>query len=179
MHSSHIVGAACLAAAITPWAAPTSAVDAATTRRHEIQGGWIGILPCIPTAATPEPGRPTTLRRFTCISGTFWDGMWTGQTHFVATGTVDLVSGNMSTTIDETFYGVATEERSRGTLHLLGTVTVDGASSTVRVHEVIVGGTGEFAGAMGDVVFEGAQLSAVSGHGGYHGWWSRPSTSQR
>jgi hypothetical protein len=178
MHSSRIVGAALLAAAITPWAAPPSAVGAATTARHEIQGGWIGALPCVITAAIPEPGRPTTLRPATCTSGTVWDGVWTGQTHFVAVGTLDLVSGDLSATIDETFYGVTTEDRSYGTLHLLGTISIDGATSTARVHEVVVGGTGQFAGAMGDVVFEGTQVSAVSGHGGYHGWWSRPSTSQ-
>ncbi|MEA2617439.1 MAG: hypothetical protein QOE72_3222 [Chloroflexota bacterium] len=178
MRRSHIVGAAFLAVAITPWAAPPSPVGAATPARKEIQGGWIGALPCVTTAATPEPGRPTTLRPATCVSGTFWDGVWTGHTHFVATGTQDLVSGDMSMTIDEIFYGVATEDHSRGTLHLLGTITIDGATSTVRVHEVVVGGTGQFAGAVGDVVFEGTQLSAVSGHGGYHGWWSRPSTPQ-
>jgi hypothetical protein len=179
MRISHIVWAAFLTAVLAPWAAPALAVGATTTGHQEIQGGWIGALPCVPTTATPEPGQPTTLRPYTCTSGTFWDGGWTGQTHFVATGTLDLVSGDASMTIDETFSGVATEDRSHGTLHLLGTITLDGATSTARIHEVIVGGTGQLADAVGDVVFEGTQLSAVGGHGGYHGWWSRPSASHR
>lgn len=168
--------AAFLTVALAAWAVPVSGAAEASNGRQEIHGGWIGVLPCIPMAAAPEPGQPTTLRRFTCTSGTFWDGAWTGQTHFVATGTLDLMSGDGSATIDETFYGVATGDRSHGTLHLVGTVILDGATSTLRVHEGVVGGTGQFADATGDVVFEGTQLGAVIGHGGYHGWWARPNS---
>lgn len=55
-----------------------------------------------------------------------------------------------------------------------GTFTIDGATQTVHVEETVVDGTGQFAGATGEVTFEGLDLLGIIGEGGYHGWWARP-----
>jgi hypothetical protein len=137
-----------------------------------VRGGWIGELPCLFTALAPGGSKPTVVS-FTCTSGTTWDGTWTGHTHYVVRATLDLVTGSGTGTIDETLVGIVTAGASPGTMHLLGTLNVDGATNTVEVDETIVGGTGAFAGSTGQVVFEGLQLSGVIGSGGYHGTWHR------
>lgn len=50
--------AALLTVALTAWAAPLSVVDAATTGRQEVQGGWIGAVPCLFTSVTPTRDIP-------------------------------------------------------------------------------------------------------------------------
>jgi hypothetical protein len=146
--------------------------DAMATSRGTVRGGWLGELPCGLTSVAPSPSTPTTLT-FSCASGTTWDGVWAGHTHYVVNGTLDLVTGNASGTIDETLVGVVTASASPGTLHLVGTFDVDGATNTIEVDETLVGGTGAFAASHGHVTFEGVQLSGAAGHGGYHGTWTR------
>jgi hypothetical protein len=159
---------------LAPFITPQLQVAAATARTEEAQGGWIEALPCPYTALAPAAGLPTTVS-WTCPAGTLWDGTWTGHTHFIAKGATDLVSGDGTGTLDETFVGTAPADHSKGSLHLLGDWVMDGASSTIRIHETIVDATGQFAGAKGQVTFEGL-LGGNLGHGGYHGWWSRPTT---
>ena len=149
------------------------ATHASTPTRTSVMGGWIGELPCVFTSATPTPSRPTLLP-ISCTSGTTWDGDWAGHTHYVVAGTLDVVTGNFHGTIDETLIGMVTRSRAVGTLHLIGTVDLDGATNTLVVAESLAGGTGPFAGAGGNVTFEGVQASGVIGHGGYHGMWTQP-----
>ncbi len=130
-----------------------------------VYGGWAGELPCIVTAATPNPAAPTVVP-LTCESGTTWDGAWTGHTHYVITTTADFTTGDSSGTIDETFVGVDRAKKTPGTLHLIGTVTADGATNTLVIKEHITGGSGAFAELTGNAVFEGTQLSGLVGHGG-------------
>jgi hypothetical protein len=143
------------------------AATASPNATPTVYGGWVGELPCLITAAAPNPAAPTVVP-LTCRSGTTWDGAWTGHTHYVITTTADLATGDSSGTIDETFVGVDTATSSPGTLHLTGTVTTHGADNTLVVTEQIVGGTGAFASTTGNAVFEGTQLSGLLGHGGYH-----------
>lgn len=150
-------------------------VSAAAPRTAQVQGGWIEALPCPFTTLAPVAGHPTTVS-FSCTAGTIWDGTWTGQTHFVIKGTMDLVSGDGTGTADETFVGSALADHSQGSLHFLGDWTLYGASNSYRGHEVIVDATGQFAGAKGEVTFEGMVAGLLGGHGGYRGWWSRPTT---
>jgi hypothetical protein len=102
-----------------------------------------------------------------------WDGTWTGHTVFVATGTFNAASGDADATIDRTFVGFVTADRAAGTMHLIGTMHIDGASNTESIHERIVSGTGVFAGSTGRIVVEGISIAGVLGHGGYHGTWRR------
>jgi hypothetical protein len=156
------------------FAAPELEVTAAAPPTAHVQGGWIEALPCPYTTLTPAAGHPTTVS-FTCTAGTLWDGTWTGHTYFVLKGTLDLVSGDGTGTADETFVGTALADHSQGTLHFLGDWTFYGATNSYRGHEVIVDAAGQFAGAKGEVDFEGME-AGLFGHGGYHGWWSRPTT---
>ena len=151
--------------------ASTLHVAAASSGRQSVQGGWVGELPCAVTSVRPAPGLTTA--RATCVSGTTWDGAWTGHTRYVVSGTFHLLSGDFNGSIDETFTGVATADRSFGTLHLLGSITVYGATNTIVIDERIVGGTQNFTGTTGRVVFVGVQYSGVVGHGGYSGYWTR------
>lgn len=146
---------------------PGPAATAASKGTSTVHGGWVGEMPCVITAATPNTDAPTVVP-VTCESGTTWDGAWTGHTHYVITTTADLATGDSSGTIDETFIGVDTATSTPGTLHLTGTVTANGADNTLVVDEHIVGGSGAFDGMTGHAVFEGTQLSGLVGHGGYH-----------
>jgi hypothetical protein len=144
----------------------------AAAAAEPVEGGWIEALPCAPLGFAPAAGGPTMVS-FTCTAGTLWDGAWTGQTHFVFRGTQDVTTGDGTGTLDETFVGVAPALHLQGSLHLLGDVVFHGASNSIRIHETIVDATGEFAGASGEVSFEGL-VSGTLGHGGYHGSWTHP-----
>ena len=152
---------------------PTAPVGAAEVESTEVVGGWVGELPCPFTSAKPSAATQTVVA-FDCASGTIWDGSWVGHTLYKATGTVELLTGDLHGTLDETLVGAPAGSGATGTLHLTGTVDIDGRTSTAVVRERIVGGTGAFEGSSGDVVFEGTQLGPVTGHGGYHGTWRHP-----
>jgi hypothetical protein len=144
---------------------------AAEFTTQTVIGGWIGELPCPFTSAAPSADNQSAVP-FECVSGTTWDGAWVGHTVYRAVGTVDLVSGDFHATLDETLTGLVAATRQAGTLHLLGTVDVVGATGECVVHERMVGGTGAFAGSTGTVEFDGNQVAVALGHGGYHGTWS-------
>jgi hypothetical protein len=147
-------------------------VGAGQLKTEDVVGGWLGELPCLFTSATPSASARAV--PFECVSGTAWDGAWVGHTTYRAVGTFDAASGDIHATIDETFVGLVSATRAAGTLHLLGTVDIDGASGTGLVRERLVGGTDAFDGSSGTVVFDGAQVAAVVGHGGYQGTWTHP-----
>ena len=146
---------------------------AAEPKAEEVRGGWFGALPCPFTSVSP-PASSSTVVPFECVSGSMWDGAWAGQTAYRLVGTMDLVSGDIHATLDETLVGMVSATRRPGLLHLAGTVDVDGATDTLVVWERIIGGSGAFAGSSGTVVFDGFQAAAVVGHGGYHGTWTHP-----
>lgn len=70
--------------------------------------------------------------------------------------------------------GVATADRSEGSLHFSERFSIDEATNTVPVVATIVGSAGDFAGSTGSVTFDGIQASGTIGHGGYSGSWMRP-----
>jgi hypothetical protein len=145
---------------------------ASASKKQEIRGGWIGAVPCAFTSYNPSPGAPTT-GTFTCTSGTFWDGSWTGQTMYTAKGTINFLTGDSSGTLDETFYGIATADQSSGTLRFSERYRIYGATNTVHIDVTIVGGTGDWVGSKGHLTFDGVQFLGVAGHGGYAGTWIR------
>ena len=151
-------------------ATPVAATD---PKAEEVLGGWFGELPCPFTSVVPSLSSPTIIP-FECVSGSTWDGGWAGHTVYRAVGTLDLVSGDIHATVDETLVGVVAATQESGTLQLVGTVDIDGATGTFLARERIVGGTGAFEGSAGTVDFEGFQAAAVVGHGGYHGTWAHP-----
>jgi hypothetical protein len=148
-------------------------VEAAESKTEDVVGGWLGELPCPFTSVAPSAGSATTVA-FVCVSGTTWDGSWVGHTVYRVAGTLDVASGDIHATIDETLNGLVSATRAAGTLHLVGTVDVDGATGAIVVRERIVGGTGAFEGSSGTVEFDGAQVALVVGHGGYQGTWAHP-----
>lgn len=160
-----VAGAGLITSLLTPSA------TAADTPTQPVLGGWIGELPCPFISASPTASSPTTVP-FECVSGTTWDGDWVGHTVYRVVGTVDLVTGDLHATLDETLTGLVAATHGAGTLHLLGTVHVVGATGACVVRERIVGGTGAFEGSSGAVEFDGQQVAVAVGHGGYHGTWT-------
>jgi hypothetical protein len=144
---------------------------AAESITDNVIGGWVGELPCPYTSLSPFAGGSTGVP-FECVSGTTWDGAWVGHTVYRAVGTMNLITGDFHATLDETLTGMVAAAHAPGTLHLLGTVDVDGLTGACVVHERMVGGTGAFEGSSGTVEFDGNQVATVLGHGGYHGRWT-------
>jgi hypothetical protein len=145
----------------------------AKAHAQPVRGGWVGALPCAFTSLTPSSSDPTQ-DAFSCVSGTVWDGSWTGQTMYTAQGTINLLTGDARGTLDETFYGVSTLDQTTGTLHFLERFFVQGATDTIHIDLKLTGGTGDWVGSRGTATFDGVQASGVAGHGGYSGTWIRP-----
>lgn len=139
----------------------------------DVRGGYLSVLPTTFTSLKPQPGHPTRAS-FTLVGGSEWDGSFLGQTYYTAAGTIDLVTGDASGTVDERLVGLVTATRKRGVLHVAGTFEVDGASNTALVLEKILGGTGAFAGSQGWLEFDAFLLPTSTGYGGYHGVWKHP-----
>jgi hypothetical protein len=144
-----------------------------------------GLLSTSPAAAaqlvsgTFEEPAPLVLTAYDLRSGAFsgfgastWTGTWNGVTHWTIRGTTDLLTGDSSGTLDETFVGVS-DDGGAGTLHFIETYTVDGKTATFYDLARLVGGTGDFAGARGHVTFHGLELPTGQGAGTYSGRWLR------
>jgi hypothetical protein len=106
-----------------------------------------------------------------CSSVEIWDGAWNGVNRYTASGTFDLITGDVRGTVHELFTGVERPEDIRGTLRFLATFSIDGATSAQHVDARIVGSSGGFAGSQGEVFFDGVQISGAAGEGGYTGSW--------
>jgi hypothetical protein len=171
MHCMPKLAAIALAVAALMGTLLASPAPAAELKSAEVVGGWVGELPCPFTAAEPSAS-DATIVMFECVSGSMWEGTWVGHTLYRAAGTLDVVSGDIHATVDETLVGLVSATRAAGTLHLVGSVEVDGATGSMVVRERIVGGTGAFEGSSGTAVFDGAQVALVAGHGGYQGTWT-------
>jgi hypothetical protein len=102
-----------------------------------------------------------------------WSGTLTGVTHLMLAGTINLLTGDSSGTIDETFIG-RSSDGGTGTLHLAETFTVNGAANTLHIDATILGGTGDFVGSSGEIRFDGLDLPTGQGEGTYTGIWHRP-----
>lgn len=160
MRRATFAGAICLAVMV-------SAAPAAQAKRTPLAGKWANPAPCVFTAYDVLGSG-----EFSCIGSSIWQGSFTGSTTFVAKGTVDLLTGDSSGTIDETFTGLA-DDGTNGTLHLLETYTIDGESATIHIDARIVGGTGGFAPSHGEMSFYGP-YPLVAGAGEYRGSWTHP-----
>ena len=152
-----------LIAALTSEAAGATSPGSPSWR--EVRGAFLAPIPCLFTKIHPVTGS------FTCRSVEYWNGVWNGVNRYTATGTFDLLSGDVRGTVDEVFAGVALPDRTRGTLHLAATFFVDGATNAQHVDARIVGSEGDFRGSKGRVYFDGVQFSGLVGEGGYSGIW--------
>ena len=139
----------------------------------DVRGGYLSILPTTFTSVATTPHHPAQLK-FTLVGGSVWDGSFTGHTLYTASGTFDVISGDVRGTIDERLIGIDTATRKRGILHVVGTFAVDGATDGLIVSERIVGGAGVFAGSSGWLEFDAFILPTSTGYGGYHGVWTHP-----
>jgi len=135
-----------------------------------VRGGYLSVLPTTFTHVKPNPRHPGRVA-FTLVGGSVWDGSFTGHTYYTASGTYDLVSGDVSGTVDERLIGVVTATRRRGILHVAGTFRLDGSTNALIVSETILGGAGAFAGSRGWLEFDAFILPTSTGYGGYHGEW--------
>lgn len=148
------------------------ATPASASKKQLVSGGWIGAIPCAFTSYTPSPETPTA-GTFSCSSGTFWDGGWTGQTTYTVNGKIDFLTGDSSGTLTETFYGVYTGDQSSGTLSFVERYRLVGATNSLHIDVKITGGTGDWVGSRGTATFDGTQFLGVAGHGGYTATWIR------
>jgi len=114
------------------------ATSSGSSSWREVRGAFLAPIPCLFTKIHPVTGS------FTCASVEYWDGVLNGVNRYTATGTFDLVSGDVHGTVDEVFTGVALPDRSRGTLHFAATFSVDGATNAQHVDAHIIGSGGGF-----------------------------------
>jgi hypothetical protein len=150
-------------------AAPASAARA--SHEQPVHGDWQTLVACVMTRYDPATGRGS------CDGSTLWRGTWTGVTHYTVRGFFDLVTGDASGTIGETFVGMS-DDGGSGTLRFNERFTLDGATSALHIDAWLLGGTGSFAGSRGFVTFDG-QENAVFGSGTYAGTWTRPASRAR
>jgi hypothetical protein len=139
---------------------------ASSPRTEHVAGDWVNALPPVITAYDPATGH------FSGSGSSVWTGSWTGTTTWTTTGTLDLLTGDVEGTLDETFDG-RSADGDNGTLHFIETYTVDGATSRIHIDARLVDGSGDFAGSRGRVTFDGLSLPSGQGGGTYAGRWTR------
>jgi hypothetical protein len=132
----------------------------------QVHGSWQQLVNCALTSYDP------VTKAFSCVGSTAWHGTWTGVTRYTVSGTADLVSGDASGTIRETFYGRA-DDGTRGRLDFLDQFQLDGATSRFHLDADIVRGRGGFQGSRGHATFDGTD-NLATGSGTYAGWWKHP-----
>jgi hypothetical protein len=159
-----IFTAASLAVAVLPVAAQQAS---------DVAGTWQAIA--LTTTYQPSPTDPTA-GSFEGVGSELWQGTWTGVSSFTFRGTVNLVTGAGSGTLEETLFGRSTDGGT-GTMSFTWAFTV-GPDGHVLLRGRIVDATGDFTGARGTLVAEGTGVGgALSSSGTYHGDWSRPDPS--
>lgn len=147
------------------------AAAARAPRKQAVHGHWQTLVACVLTSYDPAT------KRGSCDGSTLWRGTWTGVTHYTVRGFFDLVTGDASGTIDETFVGTA-DDGGSGTLRFHERFTLDGATSALHIDAWLLGGAGSFAGSRGFVTFDGRE-NLVTGRGTYAGTWKRPASRAR
>jgi hypothetical protein len=139
---------------------------AAAARSGTVSGTFTEPAPPVLTAYNPKTGG------FSGYGSSMWTGTWTGVTYWTIKGTVNLLTGDSSGTLDETFIGHSADGGT-GTLHFLETYTVKGATGAFHDDATLVGGSGDFARSRGKVTFDGLDLPTGQGEGTYNGTWLR------
>lgn len=170
MTSTRVQITAAIAIALLAVLAPR----ASATSDRDVEGRWVGLVPCVPT--TPES---VTTNHVTCTGSTTWAGTWTGVTSYTIDGTFDAFTGAADATVDETFVGRDDQGRV-GTLrfaeHLVGTPTGIPDTQVLHIDACIIDATGDFAGASGRVSFDGV-ANLAGGTGTFDGTWKLPRRS--
>ena len=139
------------------------------TTTTEIRGSYVNDVPCVPRDVTPHAGDPTKFDASCDLKSTYTGGLVGGPVGHMKI-TVDTVSGNMSGTMDEWFYGTYSgEDGSFGGIHFAGSFFVDGKTNTLWGTGKILGGTCSFTGSQGTLRFDG-----VGVYGGFVWQLTRP-----
>lgn len=141
----------------------------ATTAADPVSGVFTGAIPIIPTAWEPSAATPTA-GTYEAVGTSQWQGTWTGLTTYHARATGDLNRGGAgSGTMDETFVG-RSADGGTGTLIFRWTYVFE-SDGHLTMDGHIVGGTGDFTGATGEVTAEGVANPAYT-IGTFRGTWS-------
>jgi hypothetical protein len=144
-----------------------AAPAAATTT--EVGGDWASAVPCVPFEGSPSLENPTQIP-YTCEGSATVRGSLVGVTVYTTYGTIDLASGDSWGTMKERFTGVSADGSLRGTMDFKEKFTIDGATLFFDDTAKIVGGSGDFAGSRGAVIFNGTVAAGVGG-GSWGGTW--------
>lgn len=126
-------------------------------------------------AQTSADGYEPATGRFDCQGTLAFRGTWTGLASFRTRGTVGLISGDASGTVEAHFDGVSASIDHKGHLDFNGTVSIVGSTGSTVVRLTIVGGSGAFLGATGTVTATGTTL--ITGGPAllnYYGTWTHP-----
>jgi hypothetical protein len=135
-----------------------------------VKGSWQQLINCAFTRYNPLNGD------FACLGASLWHGTWTGITHYRAHGTYDVLTGDSTGTLIETFHGHDRDSR-RGTLTFEESYTLVGATSAIHIDTHIIDATGDFTHARGKATFDGTD-NIATGFGTYTGRWSPPPLTQ-
>lgn len=146
-----------------------ASVDAPAVAAEPVAGQWQQVVNCLFTHYDP------TTHAMGCEGSTLWHGTWSGITHYHVEGTYDLLTGDSSGTLHETFYGYDRAGR-RGTMTFSEHYTIVGATSALHIAAQITAATGDFAGARGAATFDGSD-NLATGSGTYAGEWTPPAGS--
>jgi hypothetical protein len=161
---------AAFAFALTIAACVTWAPGAQAALRH-VKGTWQNPDPIVIQSLNPVTGE------FSATGASVWQGGFRGTTVVTTQGTTNLVTGDTTGTVDETFTGKAGRPKRHlhGTIHFVEEYTVVGATGAFHLVAHMTGGTEGFDGARGTVTFDGTTdtLTGVGG-GTYEGQWRLP-----
>jgi len=134
----------------------------------EIRGSYVNNVGCVPRDVKPHAD-PTKFD-VTCYVGSTYTGGLVGHTAGHMRVTVDTVTGNMSGTADEWFYGrYPGDDGSYGGIHFTASFSIDGKTNSLRGTGKIVGGTCSFTGSKGTLSFDGFDV-----YGGFIWQLTRP-----
>jgi len=164
MPSRILITVVALVAALGGLAPPSEAAKGLGT--SSVVGNWTQLVNCAITSYNP------LTKQATCVGSSMWTGTWTGLTHYVFQGTLDLITGDAQGTLSETFSGTSSSGGT-GTLQFQESLTLVGATSTLHIDATLTSGTGDFSGARGSVAFDGTD-NLATGFGTYAGWWQLP-----
>jgi len=162
-----------LAASLAVAVPPISPQSASAQPASDVAGTWQAIA--LTTSYQPSL-TDQTAGSYAGVGSDLWQGTWTGVSSFTFRGTVDLITGEGSGTIEETLSG-RSADGGTGTMSITWAFTV-APDGHVLLRGRIVDATGDFTGARGTLVAEGTGVGgALFSSGTYHGDWSRPDPS--
>lgn len=147
-----------------------NAATSASSNTTRVGGAFVDDVSCIPHPPL-APELPGTIIPLACTQHGNEVGSLTGSTIYEVSGTLDTSNGDLQGGGLETFTGtyLGDDPPTSGTLIYDAPFFIEGKTQWAHSDATIIGGTGDFAGSSGCMVFDGNG----GGYGGYAGVWHR------